>query len=37
MQQVYLDNAATTKVLPSIAEAMFKSMTEDYGNPSSIY
>ena len=37
MQQVYLDNAATTKVLPSIAEAMFKTMTEDYGNPSSIY
>ena len=37
MQQVYLDNAATTKVLPSIAEAMVKTMTEDYGNPSSIY
>ncbi len=37
MQQVYLDNAATTKVLPSIAEAMCKTMTENYGNPSSIY
>ena len=36
MQQVYLDNAATTKVLPSIAEAMCKTMTENYGNPSSI-
>lgn len=30
-------NAATTKVLPSIAEAMCKTMTENYGNPSSIY
>ena len=37
MQQVYLDNAATTKVLPSIAEAMCKTMTDNYGNPSSIY
>ena len=37
MQQVYLDNAATTKVLPSIAEVMCKTMVENYGNPSSIY
>lgn len=37
MQQVYLDNAATTKVMPDIAEAMCRTMTEQYGNPSSIY
>ena len=37
MQRVYLDNAATTKVLPSIAEVMCKTMVENYGNPSSIY
>lgn len=37
MQQVYLDNAATTKVLPSIAEAMCQTMIDNYGNPSSIY
>ena len=37
MQEIYLDNAATTKVLPEIARAMAKAMTENYGNPSSIY
>jgi len=37
MKQIYLDNAATTRVLPEIAEAMAKTMTENYGNPSSIY
>lgn len=37
MRQVYLDNAATTKVLPSIAEAMCNAMVDSYGNPSSIY
>ena len=37
MQEIYLDNAATTKVLPEIAQAMAKAMTENYGNPSSIY
>ena len=35
--QVYLDNAATTKTLPEIAQAMAQTMTEHYGNPSSIY
>lgn len=35
--EVYLDNAATTKVLPEIAAAMAKTMTEHYGNPSSLY
>ena len=37
MREVYLDNAATTKVRPEIAEAMAKAMVENYGNPSSIY
>jgi len=37
MQEIYLDNAATTRVLPEIAQAMAKAMTENYGNPSSIY
>ena len=36
MREVYLDNAATTKVRPEIAEAMAKAMVENYGNPSSI-
>ena len=37
MQQAYLDNAATTKVLPYIAEAMAQEIVNNYGNPSSIY
>ncbi len=37
MQEIYLDNAATTRVLPAIAQAMATAMTENYGNPSSIY
>lgn len=35
--EVYLDNAATTRVLPEIAAAMAKTMTDNYGNPSSLY
>jgi cysteine desulfurase len=37
MREVYLDNAATTRVLPEIATAMAKTMTENYGNPSGVY
>jgi cysteine desulfurase len=37
MKQIYLDNAATTRVLPEIAKAMADVMTNNYGNPSSIY
>ena len=37
MKEIYLDNAATARVLPEIAQAMAKAMTENYGNPSSIY
>lgn len=35
--EVYLDNSATTKVLPEVAELMTKVMCEDYGNPSSMH
>lgn len=35
--QCYLDNSATTKVYPEVAELMNKIMLEDYGNPSSVH
>ncbi|MCR5809678.1 MAG: cysteine desulfurase NifS [Clostridiales bacterium] len=35
MKRVYLDNAATTKLIPEVLEAMMPYMTEIYGNPSS--
>lgn len=37
MREIYLDNAATTRVLPEAAEVMMKVMMEDYGNPSSLH
>ena len=36
-REIYLDNAATTKVLPTVVYEMLPFYTEDYGNPSSIY
>lgn len=36
-RMVYLDNAATTKVLPEVVEAMLPFYTEYYGNASAIY
>ena len=33
----YFDNAATTKVLPEVAEIMCKVVLEAYGNPSSLH
>ena len=35
--EVYLDNSATTKVFPQVAQLMTKVMCEDYGNPSSMH
>ncbi len=34
---IYLDNSATTAVLPSVAQAMVEVMTNGYGNPSSLH
>jgi len=37
MMEVYLDNSATTRVFPEVAELMTKIMCVDYGNPSSLH
>lgn len=34
---IYLDNAATTRVCPEAADMAYKVMTEQYGNPSSTH
>ncbi|MBC7325491.1 MAG: aminotransferase class V-fold PLP-dependent enzyme, partial [Moorella sp. (in: Bacteria)] len=34
---IYLDNSATTAVLPEVAAAMHKMLVENYGNPSSLH
>ena len=34
---IYLDSAATTKVLPCAAKAAYEAMTETYSNPSSLH
>ena len=34
---IYLDNAATTKIAPAVLEEMMPYLTEDFGNPGSIY
>ena len=34
---VYADNAATTRVIPEVFDAMKQFYEENYGNPSSIY
>ncbi len=35
--EAYFDNSATTKVDPEVVALMVKTMTEDYGNPSSAH
>lgn len=37
MKTVYLDNAATTPMLPEVIEVMQESMQNNFGNPSSIH
>ncbi|HEV8354306.1 MAG TPA: cysteine desulfurase family protein [bacterium] len=37
MADIYLDNAATTRPHPSVAEAVMRTLTEVYGNPSSLH
>ena len=35
--EAYLDNAATTRPSPKVVERMRKTLSEDYGNPSSLH
>ncbi len=35
--EAYLDNSATTKVFDSVKDIVVKTMTEDFGNPSSLH
>jgi cysteine desulfurase len=37
MRKVYLDNAATTPLLPEVREAMMPYLAESFGNPSSLH
>lgn len=37
MRSAYLDNNATTQVLPEVADAMLSCLKEGFGNPSSAY
>jgi len=37
LQEIYFDNAATTKVLESSAKIAYDIMVNDYGNPSSVH
>jgi len=34
---IYMDNAATTKILPEVLDSMLPYLKNEYGNPSSIY
>lgn len=37
MKEIYLDNAATTRVHPQVAEKMMDTLVNNYGNPSSLH
>ncbi|MFD1294281.1 cysteine desulfurase family protein [Lutibacter holmesii] len=37
MKQIYLDNAATTPILPEVMDTITKAMMTNYGNPSSTH
>ena len=36
-KRIYADNAATTRLLPQVLDKMLPYLTEEYGNPSSLY
>ncbi len=36
-KEIYLDNAATTRIRPEVAKVMIEHLEEAYGNPSSVY
>ena len=36
-KEIYLDNAATTRVYPSVCEKMVEVMSKNFGNPSSLH
>lgn len=36
-QEIYLDNSATTQVLPQVGDKMIETMLKNYGNPSSLH
>lgn len=37
MKEIYLDNAATTRAYPEVAQKMMETLLNNYGNPSSLY
>ena len=37
MNRIYFDNSATTAVYPEVREIMLRTLTEDFGNPSSMH
>lgn len=37
MRRVYFDHSATTPVRPEVAEAMYRFLTENFGNPTSLH
>jgi len=37
MNEIYLDNAATTRVHPRVAKKMMDALVDNYGNPSSLH
>ena len=37
MTEIYFDNSATTRPYPSVVDIVVKTMTDDYGNPSSMH
>ncbi len=36
-QEIYLDNSATTQVIPQVVDRMSETMLKNYGNPSSLH